>query len=165
MDTSDQPRRDPRGAAPPDRPTTVPGGVREAMQGAAPGALHHLELYVSDLEASARFWGWLLARFGWEPFQEWDDGISFRTPSTYLVFVVAPEGGGELDRRQPGLNHLAFGLSSTDAVDELRAALRDRGVRLLYDDRYPHAGGDDHYAVFVEDPDGIKVEVVAIDHP
>lgn len=127
----------------------------------ARGSIHHLELYVSDLAASARFWGWLLGRFGYEPFQEWDDGISFRTPGTYLVFVAAPDASGDHDRRRAGLNHIAFALPATTDVDDLRAELGDRDVRLLYDDRYPHAGGDDHYAVFFEDPDGIKVEVVA----
>ncbi len=128
---------------------------------AVPGAIHHLELYVSDLERSARFWGWLLARFGYEPYQEWDDGISFRTATTYLVFVEAPVDSRGLDRRGAGLNHLAFCLPTPDQVDDLRELLAERGVRLLYDDRYPHAGGSDHYAVFFEDPDGLKVEVVA----
>lgn len=138
-------------------------GIATAGSAVAPtsGAIHHLEIYVTDLEASARFWGWLLGRFGYEPFQEWDDGISFRTPGTYLVFVAAPDAGTSLNRRQPGLNHIAFGLATTSDVDDLRADLAGREVRLLYDDRYPHAGGADHYAVFFEDPDGIKVEVVA----
>lgn len=127
----------------------------------ARGSIHHLEFYVRDLATSARFWGWLLARFGYQPFQEWDDGISFRTPATYLVFVAAPDATRDHDRRQAGLNHIAFALPSTDDVDALRVDLADRGERLLYDGRYPHAGGDDHYAVFFEDPDGVKVEVVA----
>lgn len=126
----------------------------------ARGSIHHLELYVTDLAASARFWGWLLGRFGYEPFQEWDDGISFRTSGTYLVFVSAPDASRDLDRRQPGLNHIAFAVPTTSDVDALRDELAAREVRLLYDDRYPHAGGEDHYAVFFEDPDGIKVEVV-----
>jgi catechol 2,3-dioxygenase-like lactoylglutathione lyase family enzyme len=144
----------------PVEPGSAAGRATDAPA-AAPGAIHHLELYVSDLERSARFWGWLLAQFGYEPFQEWDDGISFRTASTYLVFVEAPDDSRQLDRRAAGLNHLAFSLPSTDLVDDLRTDLAARGVRLLYDDRYPHAGGSDHYAVFFEDPDGLKVEVVA----
>jgi hypothetical protein len=32
---------------------------------------------------------------------------------------------------------------------------------MLFADRYPHAGGLSHYALFCEDPDRIKVEVVA----
>lgn len=138
-------------------------GGRTAGSAVAPtiGALHHLEFYVADLARSAEFWGSLLAHFGYEPFQEWDEGVSFRTSGVYLVFVLAPPGARELDRRSAGLNHLAFGLDTPARVDALRAELAASGVRLLYDDRYPHAGGDDHYAVFFEDPDGLKVEVVA----
>jgi catechol 2,3-dioxygenase-like lactoylglutathione lyase family enzyme len=139
--------------------TSTAGSVVSPMA----GALHHLEFYVTDLERSAEFWGWLLARFGYEPFQEWDDGISFRTPGVYLVFVVVPPEGHGLDRRSAGLNHVAFGMGSPAQVDALREELAARGVRLLYDERYPHAGGDDHYAVFFEDPEGLKVEVVASD--
>ena len=29
----------------------------------------------------------------------------------------------------------------------------------IYDDKYPYAGGAEHYAVYFEDPDRIKVEI------
>ncbi len=29
-----------------------------------------------------------------------------------------------------------------------------------FNDRYPYAGGSDHYALYLEDPDGIKIELV-----
>ena len=125
------------------------------------GLLHHVEMYVRDLERSVRFWAWLLVRFGYEAYQEWDEGISWRRGATYLVFVQAPPGARELDRRAVGLNHLAFHATSRSEVDELTTTLRERGVRILYEDRHPYAGGPDHYAVFFEDPDGLKVEVVA----
>lgn len=32
----------------------------------------------------------------------------------------------------------------------------------LYHERYPHAGGPDHYAGWVENSDGFKVEIVAL---
>jgi catechol 2,3-dioxygenase-like lactoylglutathione lyase family enzyme len=127
------------------------------------GSLHHLELYVPDLERSLAFWGWLLLELGYEPFQEWDEGCSFRSGDTYLVFAAAPTGDRELDRRGPGLNHIAFHAASPDDVDRLTDELRSRGVRILYEERHPHAGGPDHYAVFCEDPDGLKVEIVAPD--
>ena len=44
--------------------------------------------------------------------------------------------------------------------DELTEKLRRRGITILYEDRHPFAGGSDYYAVFFEDPDRIKVEVV-----
>jgi catechol 2,3-dioxygenase-like lactoylglutathione lyase family enzyme len=127
----------------------------------ARGSLHHLELYVPDLERSLEFWGWLLLELGYEPFQEWDEGCSFRSGGTYLVFALAPDESSGLDRRSAGLNHLAFHAASREDVDHLTDALRARGVRILYEDRHPHAGGPDHYAVFCEDPDGLQVELVA----
>ncbi|MFD2177648.1 VOC family protein [Veronia pacifica] len=65
-------------------------------------------------------------------------------------------------RSRTGLNHLAFNLPSRDEVDILTAKLTKRGVRVLYQDRHPHAGGAAHYAVYFEDPDRLKVECVAI---
>ena len=46
-------------------------------------------------------------------------------------------------------------------MDELTATLRARDVPILYEDDHPFAGGDEHYAVYFEDPEGIKVELVA----
>jgi catechol 2,3-dioxygenase-like lactoylglutathione lyase family enzyme len=64
-------------------------------------------------------------------------------------------------RCRTGLNHLAFHGGAPAAVDALTAQLRERGVEILYPDRHPYAGGPDYYAVFFEDPDRIKLEVVA----
>lgn len=33
--------------------------------------MHHIELYVSDLEASRRFWGWFLKELGFKEYQKW----------------------------------------------------------------------------------------------
>jgi catechol 2,3-dioxygenase-like lactoylglutathione lyase family enzyme len=125
------------------------------------GHLHHLELYVSDLAAAVDFWGWLLSDLGWECYQEWDEGCSYRHGDTALVLVQAPEGADALDRRSSGLNHLAFRAESEAEVDRITEEFRSRHVRILYPDRHPFAGGTDHYAVFCEDPDGLKVEIVA----
>jgi catechol 2,3-dioxygenase-like lactoylglutathione lyase family enzyme len=127
------------------------------------GTLHHLELYVEDLERATTFWGWLLAELGYLPYQEWDEGCSYRRGDTYVALVEAPRGARSLHRRDVGLNHIAFHAGTRAEVDRLTAALRERGGRVLYPDRHPHAGGQDHYALFCEDPDGLKVEVVAAD--
>ncbi|HEX9767091.1 MAG TPA: VOC family protein [Nitriliruptorales bacterium] len=124
------------------------------------GQINHVELYVRDLERSAEWWGWLLESLGYRPYQMWDEGISWLLDGTYIVLVQAPIDD-EVDRRHPGLNHLAFTAGSRDEVDQLTQAARDRDERVLYEDRHPFAGGDDHYALFIEDPDGIKVEIVA----
>lgn len=62
-----------------------------------------------------------------------------------------------------GLNHLAFHAASKTQVDGMKDLLEKRGINLLYPERFPHAGGPDGYALFFEDPDRIKVELVAPD--
>ena len=130
---------------------------------ATPGLLHHVELYVSNLERSRRFWQFLLENLGYSVFQEWDFGFSFKLGPTYVVFVQTEDEhlSPSYHRKRTGLNHLAFHARSRAHVDELTAMLREQGVPALYADRHPHAGGDAHYAVYFEDPDRIKVEVVA----
>lgn len=127
------------------------------------GALHHIELNVSDLERSAAFWGGLLERLGYRLHQDWDGGKSWIKDKTYIVLVQTAQD--HLDppyhRCRVGLNHLAFHAGSRGEVDEITAWLWDCGVSILYEDRHPYAGGPQHYAVFFEDPDRIKMEIVA----
>ncbi|MCA0970707.1 VOC family protein [Halobacillus litoralis] len=129
----------------------------------AEGLLHHVEIYVSDLEKSCSFWEWFLKELGYESFQKWDQGQSFKLGETYLVFVQAEEKYLDVPyhRCRPGLNHLAFHASSRERVDELTEMLREKGINILYEDQHPFASGPDYYAVYFEDPDRMKVEVVA----
>ncbi|PSQ25771.1 glyoxalase [Halobacteriales archaeon QS_9_68_17] len=123
------------------------------------GQLHHVELYASDLDASVGFWDWLLGELGYEPKEEWDGGRSWVNGPTYVVLVQAADIDRPFDRRSPGLNHLAFHAASREQVDELTAGVRERGdATVLYEDRHPFAGG--YYALYCENPEGVKVEVV-----
>ncbi|QLG29233.1 VOC family protein [Halorarum halophilum] len=123
------------------------------------GRLHHVELYASDLDASVDFWGWLLGELGYEPKNEWDAGRSWVNGPTYVVLARADESDLPFDRRAAGLNHLAFHAASREQVDELTAGVRERDdASVLYEDRHPFAGG--YYALYCEDPEGLKVEVV-----
>ncbi|PXW91837.1 catechol 2,3-dioxygenase-like lactoylglutathione lyase family enzyme [Streptohalobacillus salinus] len=128
-----------------------------------PGMLHHIELYVSNLSASLEFWGWLLETLNYQPYQSFTGGQSWKLNDTYLVFVEAEEAykTPPYHRKQIGLNHLAFHAASRTQVDLITEALRAKGYQILYQDQHPYAGGPDYYAVFVEDPDRIKVEIVA----
>ena len=127
------------------------------------GKPHHIEVYCSDLKRSREFWSWFLSTSGYKEFQEWTGGISFKLADTYFVFVQAEEKHVDtsFNRCRPGLNHLAFHAKSRRHVDELTTQLRSRGARILYEERHPHAGGKGSYAVFFEDPERIKVELVA----
>ncbi|OIM22426.1 hypothetical protein ATX60_09615 [Oenococcus oeni] len=128
------------------------------------GAISHIEIYVSDLKASKRFWSWLLvSQFDYKVYQQWDKGISYILNGTYLVFVQTDQDKLVFDynRTHIGLNHLAFHVDSKQAVDGIREKVQDNKYKELYAERYPFAGGPDHYALYFEDPDRIKVEIVA----
>jgi catechol 2,3-dioxygenase-like lactoylglutathione lyase family enzyme len=57
-------------------------------------------------------------------------------------------------------HHLAWRANSRDDVDAVHRLLVDHGVTILDPPaHYPEYWGD-YYAVFFEDPDGMKLEVV-----
>ena len=125
--------------------------------------IHHIEINVSNLRESAEFWGWLLEELGCHSFQKWDRGQSWKLGDTYIVLVQTEEQHQHpgFHRKRTGLNHLAFHAESKGKVDGITERLREKGVTILYGDKHPYAGGEQHYAVFFEDPDRIKVEIVA----
>ncbi|MFZ0368361.1 MAG: VOC family protein [Halobacillus sp.] len=127
------------------------------------GLLHHVEIYVSDLEKSESFWGWFLEEVGYHSYQQWEQGHSWKLGETYLVFVQTEDKYLDVPyhRCRTGLNHLAFQASSRERVDEMTKMLKEKSINILYENQHPFAGGKDYYAVFFEDPDRIKVEFVA----
>lgn len=124
------------------------------------GELHHVELYASDLDQSVDFWEWLLVdHLDYELKDEWDGGCSWINDPTYIVLVQADKPDHRFDRQAPGLNHLAFHAASREQVDAITAGVREReDASVLYEEKHPYAGG--YYALYCEDPEGIKVEVV-----
>jgi catechol 2,3-dioxygenase-like lactoylglutathione lyase family enzyme len=124
------------------------------------GSLEHLDICVSDLERSGEFWGWFLKELGYREFAKSATGWSW-TNGESTVFLLQAEPG-YLDppyhRKRVGMNHLAFAVSEVRQVDALASRLRERSVPVLYGG--PRSGRTT-YAVFFEDPDRIKIEVVA----
>ena len=63
------------------------------------------------------------------------------------------------DRYAIGLHHLAFSAASREVVDEIAASARQAGAEIESGPReYDYTPG--YYALFVHDPDGIKLEFV-----
>jgi len=126
--------------------------------------LHHVELYVRNLGLSLAFWTPFMGLLGYRE-ERWSGGVNYVAGEgdPYLCLVPAPAEHlmAGYHRRRVGLNHLAFRARSRAHVDEVRAWLREAGFPLLYDDRYPFATAPGYYAVFCEDPDRMKLEVVA----
>src|SRR5437660_2401854 len=124
------------------------------------GSLEHLDISVSDLERSGAFWAAFLKDLGYREFAKSATGWSW-TNDESTVFLLQAESG-YLDppyhRKRVGLNHLAFGVSDRKQVDAMATRLKERNIPLLYGG--PRTGRTT-YAVFFEDPDRIKIEVVA----
>ena len=125
--------------------------------------LHHVELYVANLERSLEFWTPFLTGLGYHESQRWSEGVSYMYGETYLCFVQVPvaQVGAGYHRKRVGLNHLAFHAKSRAHVDTVAQWAKSAGFANLYEDKYPYAGGPGYYALYCEDPDRIKVELVA----
>jgi catechol 2,3-dioxygenase-like lactoylglutathione lyase family enzyme len=124
---------------------------------------HHVELWVQDLAAVETSWNWLLGELGWEPYQNWPEGRSWRIGDAYLCVEQssAVRPGLPYDRMRPGLNHLAVHAPSREAVDLIQKQGPANGWKHLFAEVYPHAGGPEHYAAYLVDEAGFEVEVVA----
>jgi hypothetical protein len=126
-------------------------------------ALHHLDLWVSDPGIAIAEWEWLLGELGWERADDSGaDTASWAHPDGTYFFL---ERSADLvdephDRLRPGVNHLALGVEDRPTLDRMRAESSAHGWHELFADRYPHAGGDGHTALFLESSEGFEVEVV-----
>jgi catechol-2,3-dioxygenase len=125
-------------------------------------SIHHLDLWVGDPLLAADEWGWLLGELEWEIDIE---GSSWVHPDGTYVFLEhsSDQVDGPHDRMRAGLNHLALQAESRERLDRLRAESSAHGWHELFADRYPHAGGEDHVALYVENSEGFEVEVVIAD--
>jgi len=131
------------------------------------GAVHHIDLNVTDLAASKALYGPVLDYLGYTRVKdepgggEWDlRGQEGRGASIGLRRCDPAEAGHRHHRYAPGLHHLAWRAESRADVDRLHDLLIERGIPVLdAPARYPEYSGD-YYAVFFEDPDGIKLEYV-----
>ena len=130
----------------------------------AHGAIHHVELWVPDLDRTVRSFGWLLAELGYQQYQDWPAGRSWRQGATYIVVEASPARTAEThDRCRPGLNHLAFHIRDRAELDRLVAEAPAHGWTLMFADAHPYAGGSKHGAGYLEDEDGFEVELVVVD--
>ncbi len=126
--------------------------------------LHHVEIWVRDLEGATRSFGWLFERLGWTLFQAWEHGRSWQAPGggPYVVVETSPDmSWTAYDRKAPGLNHLALAVPEQWMVDRIVSEAPAYGWYLMFAEHHPHAGGPQHYAAYMENDEGYEVEVVA----
>jgi hypothetical protein len=128
------------------------------------GAPHHIELWVESLDEARGSLGWLLGELGYERASAWPAGESWRLGNFYVVFESGPDLiPGRHERRRAGMNHVAFWAGTRDDVDRLAKAAAEHGWSLMFADLHPYAGGQHHYAAYLESSSGFEVELVAED--
>ena len=129
-------------------------------------AIDHIDLVVTDLERSLAFYRGLLRTLGYvhESEIEGERGEG-------VVYLSRQGGGGSLslraaqsnahevpyDRYAVGIHHICFATSSRRAVEEVAEWAREAGAEIESGpEEYAYTPG--YYAVFIHDPDGIKLE-------
>ncbi len=126
-------------------------------------ALAHVQLNVADFAKSEVFYRDLLGYFDYKVVSEGKGyvGMSNGTVGFWIMDVSADRRGNAFHRKNPGVNHFAFKVSSKDEVGRfVEEFLQPRSIATLYET--PKAFPEytpDYYAVFFEDPDRLKIEV------
>ena len=122
-------------------------------------AIHHLDLWVGSPDVAAGEWGWLLGELDWDAST---DNRSWAHPDgTYIFLERSVDQLDEpYDRLRAGVNHLAFTCPDRRMLDRLRAESSEHGWHEMYADQYPHAGGEQPTALYLENSEGFEVEVV-----
>jgi glyoxylase I family protein len=128
------------------------------------GVVHHIDLTVRDLEVSAPFYEALLGFLGYARIKQepglhvWDLARDGEIMSGVALRVA--RSARHHDRYSAGLHHLAFHASDRADVDDAHALMKEKGATILdAPAEYPQYGAG-YYAVFLSDPDGLKLEVV-----
>lgn len=125
---------------------------------------NHLQIYVSDKDVSFPFYKKLLTYLGYGVVTESESRLGMRNGVTDIWLKEAPAENRArgFSRRNVGVNHLAFGVADKADVDKFcHEFLAPAGIKTLYDSpRLFPKYSDKYYAVYFEDPDKIKLEVV-----
>ncbi len=121
-------------------------------------ALSHVQLNVSDVQVSARWYSTVLSLF---PYAE-DLAIGYialRQPSAKLVVVLTEPAAAHIDSTErvgEALDHIAFAASDGDSLRAWADHLTEAGIE--------HHGivlENGHPSLQLRDPDGIAIELVA----
>jgi len=125
------------------------------------GAIHHIDITVSDLGRALEFYDFTLPLMGFRRIEDSDEGPLWAGARVEVGLQAArTHSTAGHDRHSPGLHHLAFTAPTREAVDALYAVLQAADV-FIFDPPadYPHYAPG-YYAVFFADPDDIKLEYV-----
>jgi catechol 2,3-dioxygenase-like lactoylglutathione lyase family enzyme len=125
--------------------------------------IDHLYVAVSDLARSVTFYDPVMRVLG---FRKGTKPIAGEPHAHYFnretQYTLRPARGRAVhDPYAPGLHHLCFRVGSPADVDTAARELRALGVDVTVPALYPEYAPD-YYATFFADPDGLRLEIVAL---
>jgi catechol 2,3-dioxygenase-like lactoylglutathione lyase family enzyme len=124
--------------------------------------LHHLTLWVPNLERAEASWGWLLRELGYTRDRSLEAVALFRHPGGFALALEESRDmvpGMLYSRLRPGLNHIAFTTESAAVLTKIVSSCGGHGWSAMPTTRHPIAGGAK--VAYLEDQDGFEVELVA----
>ena len=113
--------------------------------------LDHIVIVATNHEASLRFYEAVLAPLGFVR----ERGQLFGRDGLFFDVRPATTPRGPRTRGEPGVDHFGFVATTRQQVDELAAVGRTLGddvAKIIEFD-------DGDYAVFLRDPDGVRIEL------
>jgi catechol 2,3-dioxygenase-like lactoylglutathione lyase family enzyme len=132
--------------------------------------IHHVDLAVADVEKSLAFYLDLLGPVGWveevryPTYRGTEEVVYLEDPATGAMLGLRPADGGAHRYYEVGIEHLAFEVEGRDEVDAAYQRCVTRGATIHFP---PEEDRDveGYYALFVFDPDGIRIEVFSWPRP
>jgi catechol 2,3-dioxygenase-like lactoylglutathione lyase family enzyme len=126
--------------------------------------IHHVDLAVADVERSLAFYLALLGPLGWArevrypTYRGTEEVVYLEDPTSGTALGLRPADEGEYRYYAVGIEHLAFEVDERGEVDAAYARCLERDANIHFP---PEEDRDieNYYAIFVFDPDGIRVEV------
>ena len=126
--------------------------------------IQHVDLAVGDVERSLAFYCGVLGPLG---FKEKYRLPTYRGTEEVVVLEYGVQGlnlrpadGGVYRYYEVGIEHLAFEVDDRDEVDEAyRRCVSAGGTIQSPPEQHYVKDGEDYYAFFAFDPDGIRIEV------
>lgn len=124
--------------------------------------IDHIYLSVTDFARSEAFYDVVMAALG---LHKGDKAIAGEAHAHYVAptfqLTIRPARSAEpFDAYRAGLHHLCFQAADRSAVDDCHRRLGGLGIAATEPAVYAEYNPE-YYATFFEDPDGIRLEVVA----
>jgi len=127
-------------------------------------AVDHVYVTVSNLERSEAFYDAVMKLLGFRKSTTPINGephLHYFNPATQYTSRPAKKGSPGHDPYSPGLHHVCLRVDEPRAVDAVWQGLCSLGVEASPPRLYREYA-EDYYATFFRDPDGIRLEVVAL---